>query len=190
MVRDSSGPLAPSALPRVGATVLVQTSATSPSCSGGRKLPEVPQPELPPDCLGGRGFARSQLCFRGESDAKAATLPAVGPGRLRLSVLCGGFSALLGLGCHRRYEQEEEAVLGHARTARLCARAGPRVRLGEGQRRPAGLPAGGAGKRGWSAGRPGCSSLWLLLLPPAALWSSLVPTAGRGRTGQDKDGNS
>ena len=86
-----------------------------------------------------------ELCFRGAGDAGRD------PSCYRASDVCGfsppaaaSIPSLLGRRRHRRHEQEEEAVLGHARPARLRAGAGPRVRPGAGR-------ALGEGARVWAA---------------------------------------
>lgn len=104
----------------------------------------------------GRGFVRSASSASG---ARVTQVPPALPAEklgssvvffcLRPRLASRPFSAPRH---HRRHEQEEEAVLGHARAARLRAGAGPGVRPGASRAR-AGGGAAGAGRARLGQGR-------------------------------------
>lgn len=118
----------------------------------------------------GGAASHGAFCFRGTGDAGGNCF-------LRRKEFCTvSFLAaarvfyILGLWCHRRHEQEEEAVLGHARPSRLRAGAGPRVRPGAGralrERAWVGALADGDGGReqGWFGVSPilvGRTARWI-----------------------------
>lgn len=141
-----------------------------------------------PGARGGRGFVRTA---RSASGARMTRSPRLLPAAERRTpaVLGPGLESAPSLPVRRRHEQEEEAVPGHARAARLRAGARPRVSPGSrgaargeggGGPGPAELPDGDGAARG--------EAVWLQLVggpvsrsgptpvraPPAA-WSCAAP---------------